>query len=219
MLYLELGCIPFREIVREKRLRFLHYILNEDPKSIVHRVFKSQMEHKTKRDWVTTVQQDLQVLGISNLSMDEIKTMKKTVWVNLVKQRMNMKTFEIMENKNKSHSNVDHIEHNAILMRKYLQPNNEKMKKEDAQLIFKLRCRMTQIKVNLKGKYDTLECDACGKEKETQQHILVCEELNKDKEIQEFKYENLFNGTVTEQLKIAKIFEENLKILEKIKKG
>ena len=93
------------------------------------------------------------------------------------------------------------------------------MRKEDAQLIFKLRCRMTQIKVNLKGKYDTLECDACGKEEETQEHILVCEKLNKDKDNQEFKYENLFNGTVTEQVKIAKRFEGNLKILENIKKG
>ena len=78
---------------------------------------------------------------------------------------------------------------------------------------------MTQIKVNLKGKYDTLECDACGKEEETQEHILVCEELNKDKDNQEFNYENLFNGTVTEQVKIAKRFEGNLKILENIKKG
>ena len=74
------------------------------------------MEHTTKRDWVTTVQQDLQVLGISNLSMDEIKTMKKTVWVNLVKQRMNMKTFEIMENKKKSHSKVEQIENTAIII-------------------------------------------------------------------------------------------------------
>ena len=67
--------------------------------------------------------------------------------------------------------------------------------------------------------YDTLECDACGKEEETQEHILVCEELNKDKDNQEFKYENLFNGTVTEQVKIAKRFEGNLEILENIKKG
>ena len=139
MLYLELGCIPFREIVREKRLRFLHYILNEDPKSIVHRVFKSQMEHKTKKDWVTTVQQDLQVLGIKNLSMDEIKTMKKIVWVNIVKQRINLKTFESLEKKKKSHSKVEQIEHTAIIMRKYLQPNNIKMKKEDAQPYFSVK--------------------------------------------------------------------------------
>jgi hypothetical protein len=43
--------------------------------------------------------------------------------------------------------------------------------------------------------------------------------IDKDKENQEFKYENLLNGVVTEQLKIAKIFEENLKIFDKIKKG
>ena len=59
------------------------------------------------------------------------------------------------------------------------------MKKEDVQLIFKLRCILTQIEVNLKGKYDTLECDACGNDKETKQHTLLFEQLNKDKEIQE----------------------------------
>ena len=211
MLYLELGCIPFREL--------LHHILNEDPKSIVHRVFNSQMKNKTKKDWVTTVLQDLQWLGLNDLSMEEITILKKTVWKKMIKQRIILKTFETLDNVKKSHSKVKHIEHTEINMRKYLQPNKIRMRKEEAQLIFKLRCRMTQIKVNLKGKYDTLECDACGKEEETQEHILVCEELNKDKDNQEFKYENLFNGTVTEQVKIAKRFEGNLKILENIKKG
>ena len=187
--------------------------------SLVHRVFKSQMENRTKKDWVTTVLLDLQLLGMSNISMEEIKNMKKSVWINMIKKRISMKTFEFLENLKKSHSKVVHIEHTEINIRKYLQPNKLKMKKEDAQLIFKLRCRVTQVKVNLKGKYDTLECEACGNEDETQQHILVCEELNYGKVKQEFKYENLFNGTVTEQLKIAKIFEENSKMLEKIKKG
>ena len=35
MLYLELGCIPFREMIRERRMGFLHYILNEDKKSLI----------------------------------------------------------------------------------------------------------------------------------------------------------------------------------------
>ena len=30
MFFLELGCIPLREIIVEKRIGFLHYILNED---------------------------------------------------------------------------------------------------------------------------------------------------------------------------------------------
>ena len=69
MLFLELGCIPFREIIRERRLGFLHYILNLDPKSMMHRFFKSQMEKRTKRDWATTVLGDLEHLKLEHLSM------------------------------------------------------------------------------------------------------------------------------------------------------
>ena len=41
MLYLELGCIPFREMIRERRMGFLHYILNEDKKSLINRFFEA----------------------------------------------------------------------------------------------------------------------------------------------------------------------------------
>ena len=32
MLYLETGCVPFGELIRERRLRFLHYLLNKKMK-------------------------------------------------------------------------------------------------------------------------------------------------------------------------------------------
>ena len=158
MLYLELGCIPFREIVREKRLRFLHYILNNDPKSMIHRFFITQMKNKTKKDWVSTVLDDLSRLELSHLSMEEITDMKKTSFITLIKQRINLKTFKFLEDLKKSHSKVMHIEHNGIKIQKYLQPNNVLIKREEAQLIFKLRCRVPGIKVNLKGKYDRVSC-------------------------------------------------------------
>ena len=59
MLFLELGCLPLREIVRERRLNFLHYILNEDPNSMIYRVFQSQIKSRTNKDWATTVIEDL----------------------------------------------------------------------------------------------------------------------------------------------------------------
>jgi hypothetical protein len=92
------------------------------------------------------------------------------------------------------------------------------MKREEAQLIFRLRCRVTGIKVNLKGKYDTWECSACGNEEETQQHVIECKELNRNKSIEDIKYDKLFNGTVIEKLKIAKMFKENFDKLENMKK-
>ena len=145
--------------------------------------------------------------------------MKKTSFKKLIKQKINQKTFENLQSLKMSHSKVENVEHSDIIMQKYLKPNNTKMNKEDAQLIFKLRCRMTEAKVNLKGKYDNLECGACGIEEENQEHIIKCEELNMNNDIVEFEYSKLFNGTVLEKLKISKMFKENFKLLERMRKG
>ena len=37
MLYLELGCIPLRNLIQKRRLSFLYYILHEDSKSLMLR--------------------------------------------------------------------------------------------------------------------------------------------------------------------------------------
>jgi hypothetical protein len=68
----------------------------------------------------------LQWPGISNLSMEETRNMKKSVWVNMINKRINMKTFEFLENLKKSHPKVKNIEHTEINMGKYLQPNKLK---------------------------------------------------------------------------------------------
>ena len=179
--------------------------------------FESQMKQRTKKDWVTTVLDDLEKLEI-NLSIDEIANMKKTSFINLIKNKINRPTFENLESLKQSHSKVRMVEHIGIKIQKYLQPNNSKMTKMEAQLIFKLRCRMTEAKVNLKGKYDNLECSACGLEEESQEHIIKCEQLNMNIEKEEVNYKKIFNGTVAEKLKIAKRFKENYDLLENMKK-
>ena len=40
MLFLEIGVVPLREIIRERRLGFLYYILNENPESMIYRFFQ-----------------------------------------------------------------------------------------------------------------------------------------------------------------------------------
>ena len=98
-------------------------------------------------------------------------------------------------------------------MQKYLQPNSTKISKEDAQLIFKLRCRVTHVKTNLKGKYENLECRACKVEEESQKHIIECKSLNEEN-VQEMEYEKIYNGTVAEKLKIARKFWRNIEKIE-----
>ena len=96
--------------------------------------------------------------------MEQIRKMKKVCFMKLVKSSNKSHTFEKLQKIKFSHTKVKNLEHNSLKMQKYLQPNQTKITNEEAQLVFKLRCRVTETKVNLKGKYDLLECDACGKE-------------------------------------------------------
>ena len=57
-------------------------------------------------------------------------------------------------------------------MQRYLKPNKLKISQEDAQTIFKLKSRVTDVKTNFRGRYDSFECDVCKKEEETQEHII-----------------------------------------------
>ena len=95
-----------------------------------------------------------------------------------------------------------------------------KTSKEEIQLIFRLRNRVTDLKINYKGIYDHYECDACGVEDESQKHILECPTLlSMNKEAKEIpKYENLFEGTICDQIKIARLFKQNMTIKENLLK-
>ena len=48
LLYLELGFLPIRFIIRSRRLNFLHYILNEPENSIIFKVLNAQLKMPTK---------------------------------------------------------------------------------------------------------------------------------------------------------------------------
>ena len=85
----------------------------------------------------------------------------------MIKNKIMIKTFQSMEDHKGTHSKVKNIKYENMKMQKYLKPNSCKMKIEDAQLIFKLRCRSTKVKMNLEDIYDNLECTACGLEEES----------------------------------------------------
>ena len=150
MIYLELGIIPFRDLIRARRLNFLHTILNEEDNSILSKFFKAQLKYKTKKDWVSMVFEDMEYLELNQLGLEGIKVMKKPIFRRMINKKVEDKAFEKLENIKKLHSKVDKIEHNSLIMQKYFQPNRTNIKKEEAQLIFMLHCRVTNVKNNLK---------------------------------------------------------------------
>ena len=72
MLYLEMGCVPFKYIVASRRLNCLHYILNEDESSLIHQVLKSQSEQPLKDDWYLSLVKNLEEFQL-DMNFEEIK--------------------------------------------------------------------------------------------------------------------------------------------------
>ena len=116
------------------------------------------------------------------------------------------------------HSKVLHLKHTILKMRNYLLPNKMNITQDEIKLIFRLRCRVIDIKTNVKGAYDSFECKVCNKEEETQEHILKCEVITEMKKLKKLipEYNKLFYGKVTEQLEIARCFKENMDLRKSI---
>ena len=79
---------------------------------------------------------------------------------------------------------------------------------------------MTNVKVNSKYLYETYECTMCSIEEESSEHIYLCNEIwNKKGKSKENipNFERILNGSIKEKIEIAKIFNENMKMLDKVK--
>ena len=59
MLFLEMGVVPFRELLIKRRISFLHQILNEDKDSMMHRFLQTQLKNMRPKDWITQVLKDI----------------------------------------------------------------------------------------------------------------------------------------------------------------
>ena len=215
MLFLELGCLPFSEIVRQRRLAFLHYILHERPESMVFKFFQTQYRNRTSKDWVTTILKDLEEINLG-MTIEEIQTMKKSKYMKLLKKCIQDKALMELQKRKENHSKVAHLQHFGIQMQKYLLPNDQKMKVEEMQLIFKIRCRVTEVKTNMKGSYESYECDLCRHDEETQEHILNCTKIVNMNRTGPKCLDPIFNGRVRDKIKIARQFNENIKIRNKL---
>ena len=94
MLYLETGCVPFREIIRKRRILFLHYILNENESSFLKKFLMKQIETQKLNDWISQVKTDFKLLGLDQ-TVESIKDMKKVRLKKMVNQSIKEKTFVI----------------------------------------------------------------------------------------------------------------------------
>ena len=116
-------------------------------------------------------------------------------------------------------SNIFHLK---LELQDYFLPTNQKITKDEAQYIFKMRTKMINLKANYKGTNNSLQCSVCNDGDETQEHIYNnCNEIIKlanDKNQEKPNYNSIISGNITEKLKVSRIFKKNMEIHNKLSK-
>ena len=177
-----------------------------------------QKESKKSKDWINQVLSDFKELDLV-VGFEDIKMMKKSGLKIMLNEAIKKKAFVDLVQKKENHSKVMKVKHERLEMQKYLKASNFKIKIEEKQEIFKMRSRVSDVKMNFKGKYENLECDICQNEYETQIHLIECNEINKGKKEYEKPpdYEEMLKTNVQNQLEIVRNFLQNMDIRRKWK--
>ena len=100
---------------------FLHYILNQDKRSLIYKCFEAQMTTPCRNDWITTVEKDFEELEIM-VELDVIQTQSKQQFNTFLKRAVEENTLNYLNNLKSTHTKVLHIRHNKLEIQKYLQP-------------------------------------------------------------------------------------------------
>ena len=176
----------------------------------------TQIKTSKKKDWIVQVMADLKELNLGE-DLEQIRKIKRLKFKDILDKRIIKQAFQDLENMKEAHSKVMNVKYKKFEMQKYLKACNLKIKQEEAQEIFRLRSRVSNVKMNFKANYDTFKCEACDEdEEESQKHILNCAILN-EKHENVLEYEEIFDGNVKLKVEIAKRFLRNIRKREKMK--
>ena len=116
-LYLTFGVIPARFQIMKMRIMFLKDILNEKEESLIRKFYELQTKKPTKGDWASTCTENLAQLKI-NLSIEDIKKMKRNQFKNILKQKINELAFQyLMKKKGKKGCEIEYL---SLRMSDYL---------------------------------------------------------------------------------------------------
>ena len=205
ILYLEFGVWPARFQIRIMMLNFLHYILNQEKGSLLHRFFEAQLNNPTKGDWITHITYILKLLKIDS-TFEEIRCMKIKYFMEIVCKKTEEVSFLYLLGKIKSKGKeIDYGK--ELKCQKYLLPNGT-LTWEEQVAIFSYRSRMNSLKYNFGGE-DMCVCSTVL----NNEHLYSCETLNGE-HFSSLEYQVIFNGTICQQKEVIQILNRNMKIFE-----
>ena len=92
--------------------------------------------------------------------------------------------FNFLTEKKLRHKKVKKLNHFGLKMAEYLEPNNYNIKLTDSKLLFQLKSKMVNVKVNYSSNHkENMNCPLCEKDgkirNDTQKHTIKCPVIRK----------------------------------------
>ena len=209
LLYLELGLIPLSDLVKCRRILYLHNILARDENQLLSRFFKAQNGNLSKGDWSEIVKKDLSDFSLK-FTFDQIKHMKYEKFKSIVKKACKIYTLNHLLLTKSSHRKGKNLEYSKIETKEYLLTN--KITVSQAMLLFKIRSRMLEVKMNFKEKYlnndKLLLCKLCENDDlDEQSHVTLCPAVKNNQNLQ---FISQFEASWNEMSKLRYKSEDNI---------
>ena len=206
---LELGVIPVKYVIMEKRIKYLHVILNEDASSTLRQVYDTLKCDSRKGDFYDLVQKDLNELNIK-LNDKEIQEYSKSKWKTHISNIIKKNAFQYLVQENLELEKTKHINFEELKLSDYLMNNRNTTL---SKIIFSVRSQTFDIKAWQPWKYYDNLCVLCYVKEENMDHFMSCESYRNIEPVNNWK--NIFGNEPDEQFRIAENVRKRLKIRNK----
>ena len=174
-MYNELGIMTIKNRIIQRKLIFLHKLLNKHPDSLARKTLMEQIG-MPGQTWYNNIIEELESLEIE-MGIEEIEEMSKYKWKSRVKKRTWKKEqLEYYEWAEKS-KKCNLMQRDKIEMKKYI----KEFKYETAKIIMEVRLGMVDVKSNYRNKHEDSLCRECGREEETVEHFIQCQTKHSQK--------------------------------------
>ena len=194
-LFLELGCLDIKTILKARRINHLHYLVTRKSKEMLAKFFITQWKYPSPGDWTEQVKEDLKDFGML-ADFDFMRSKSKDSFKNLVKKKaVEYAFYSFMEMKN-GHSKLDKLFYTSLSTQEYL--TERKLSAAQAQLVFKYRTRMANYNENFRGYTGHTPCPLCLSHLDCQSMCMSCPTIKENIGV-DGQYQKLFSNKITKE--------------------
>ena len=148
---------------------------------------------------------------------EDIQELSKAKFKNIIMKKIENHALAELNKLKMKHEKSDYLNSSSFKTAQYLV--DEKFSKSEAQLLFKLRSKTLNVKMNFSQMYSDNLCRVCKLFPESQSHLLQCPDIlpklkllsNSEKIEEKYIY-----GDIDKQLKVVKIYMKVLEIREEL---